>query len=78
MTIAADDVVDQTLLAACSRKAPLPPRKRTGEPRLRKPAESNHHVVCRENLARRSIEQHAHIPYTHGLMRKSCKAFMTV
>jgi hypothetical protein len=25
-----------------------------------------HHVGCRQILARRSIEQHAHIPYTHG------------
>jgi hypothetical protein len=27
---------------------------------------ATHHVGCRQILARRSIEQHAHIPYTHG------------
>jgi hypothetical protein len=28
--------------------------------------ESKHHVVCLQTVASRSIEQHAHIPYTHG------------
>ena len=35
----------------------------------RAPAENRlatHHVGCRQILARQSIEQHAHIPYTHG------------
>jgi len=41
----------------------LPPGKRAG---VCTPDESKHHVGCREILARRRIEQHAHIPYTHG------------
>jgi len=28
--------------------------------------ESKHHLVWQRNLARQRIEQHAHIPYTHG------------
>ena len=47
----------------------LPPRKRAVHEHFALAAESKHHVVWRGNLARQSIEQHAHIPYTHGFQR---------
>ena len=50
----------------------LPPRKlrRRNAPVSTRPPNRIHHVVWRRNLARRRIEQHAHIPYTHGLMQR--------
>jgi hypothetical protein len=41
-------------------------------------AESKHHVVWRGNLARQRIEQHAHIPYTHGFRSVYDEFSMTI
>src|ERR1700692_1635015 len=65
-----DLVVVKTLLLASSPESRGPQRDRPS-------AESNHHVVWRKSLTRQRIEQHAHIPYTHG-SRQACSALATI
>jgi hypothetical protein len=44
----------------------LPPQKAADARKSAGPPNREHDVVWQEILARRRIEQHAYIPYTHG------------
>src|SRR5207244_661476 len=63
-------VVEKTLLYS------LPPGKRASAADDSCARESDHDVVRVGNLARRRIEQHAYIPYTHG-SRHVCDRLLT-
>jgi hypothetical protein len=47
----------------------LPPQKAAATRKSARPPNREHDVVWQEILARRRIEQHAYIPYTHGSRR---------